>query len=314
MASNDLNFNTKRYKSKARKIAGKSLFIVILLCFSLAYSVYANNDKGIRVLFLGNSVFYFQGGLYQSFEGFFREAGIECEAISQRIEPQNHHGITFLNYGRIPNSLPEVAADPKIHELIHSGKYDYVILEARREGHLLPSWVPRPPDSTYEAGAAIPYNENLQALQSLHQSIRASGAVMVLYMHPGSQHLSAWKNAITLLYQKIFQDLRARLPYDEQESIMLVPASLLWMDGEQKYGTEHWYADHIHGNAMARYASACMLYTWISGKNPQENPFRQLPRTWREDASAQTDLLAEEDAHWIKERVWLYYQMYSGNF
>ena len=35
-----------------------------------------------RVLFLGNSVFYYQGGLYQTFEGFCSHAGLNYQAVS----------------------------------------------------------------------------------------------------------------------------------------------------------------------------------------------------------------------------------------
>ena len=69
----------------------------------------AENAQPGRVLFLGNSVFYYQGGVYQSFEGFCAESGLDCHAVSQLVEPENTHSVEFLGLGRIPLSLPEIA-------------------------------------------------------------------------------------------------------------------------------------------------------------------------------------------------------------
>jgi hypothetical protein len=105
---------------------------------------FGRDDKSHRVLFLGNSVFYSRGGLYQSFEGFCKAAGLDYQAVSQLNTPANLHGIEFLDFGRIPLNLPEVAAQDEIHTLIRSGQFDYVIVEGRRPGYLLPAWVELP--------------------------------------------------------------------------------------------------------------------------------------------------------------------------
>ena len=45
---------------------------------------FAEDHTSRRVLFLGNSVFYYQGGVYPAFEGFFREAGLEVKFFDRR--------------------------------------------------------------------------------------------------------------------------------------------------------------------------------------------------------------------------------------
>ena len=177
-------------------------FFAIIAGFLLMASSYAQQDqKSLRVLFLGNSVFFFQGGLYQSFMGFCNADGIDCQAVSQRREPENTHGAEFLGIGRIPNNLPDFAAEEKYHALIREGGYDYVIIEARREGHLLPEWVDRSHGIPgwvnrfvdYDPGEFIPYEDNIRALRELHLTIVESGARLVLYMHPGLYYAPEWK-------------------------------------------------------------------------------------------------------------------------
>ena len=84
-------------------------FIIGLLLAGNSIS-FGQDVKSHRVLFLGNSVFYYKGGLYQSFEGFCKTAGLDYQAVSQWNTPANPHGIEFLNFGRIPLNLPEIAA------------------------------------------------------------------------------------------------------------------------------------------------------------------------------------------------------------
>lgn len=290
-------------KSSQVKIWLSSIAICILLAGnSLSFS---QDAKSHRVLFFGNSVFYHHGGLYQSFEGFCKTAGLDYQAISQRNTPDNPHGVEFLNFGRIPLSLPEIAANDEIHELILSGNFDYVIVEARRVGYLLPPWVKLPESGNY--GQHIAYEHNIAALGKIHRTIVESGAKTVLYMHPGAHSLADYKHAVAQIYMSLHADLEKMQINGKQHEVILAPASLLWLDALNRYGVDGWYADHIHGNPLARYTSACMLYTYLTGKDPRQNSFRELPRSWEISPDQVRSIVSEEDARWIKDQVWLYY-------
>ena len=264
---------------------------------------FGQDAKSHRVLFLGNSVFLSGGGLCQSFEGFCKAAGLDYQAVSQNNTRANLHGIEFLDFGRIPLSLPEIAAKDEIHSLIRSGQFDYVILEGRRPGYLLPAWVELPDNF----GQHIPYEQNVAALGGIHRTIVESGAQTVLYMHPGSHMFADTKHPLAQIYLRLHSDLEKMEIKGERHDVTLVPASLLWLDALKRYGIEGWYADRFHGTSLARYTSACMLYTYLTGKDPRENKFRELPRTWQTPPEEPSVYVSEEDAKWIKDQVWLYY-------
>jgi len=256
-----------------------------------------------RVLFLGNSVWDYRGGVHQPFLGFCNAAGLNYHAVSQMRERENSHGIEFLGHGRIPLSLPEVAADREILSLIESGDYDYVVLEGRRSGYLLPEWVGLPEDR----GTSLPYEENLAALSTLHQAIVKSGAQTVLYMHPGL-HTHDWiKLPLAQIYLRLHADLENFEVGGAKHEVILVPASLLWRDAIKRYGIAGWYSDPGHGNALARYASGCLLYTYLTGLDPRQNDFRELPRSWDQGPGSPMVNASNEDADWVKTQVWLYY-------
>jgi hypothetical protein len=279
---------------------------ILGLLFIGTSNSYGQNSSTYRVLFLGNSVFYSRGGLCPSFEGFCKEAGLDYQAISQWNAPTNPLGVEFLNYGRIPLNLPEVAADSTIHALIRTGNFDFVILEGRRAGYLLPDHVDLPDNR----GEHIPYELNLDALSSLHRTIVQSGGQTVLYMHPGLHSTADIKHPLAQTYQRLQSDLEKMEIDGKNHEINLVPALFLWLDALKHYGVDGWYADVSHGNALARYSSACMLYTYLTGKDPRENDFNRLTEvtpTW-EIIPEKTDMFAsDEDAKWIKDQVWLYY-------
>lgn len=286
----------------------KTLFSIVFLGMLLIISsnCFAEDAVTKRVLFLGNSVFYSRGGLCPTFEGFCREAGLDYQAVSQWNTPSNPQGVEFLDYGRIPLNLPEVAADAKIHELIRSGNFDYVILEARRPGYLLPESA-KLADSY---GKPIPYEENLEALDSIHRTIVESGAQTVLYMHPGSHETADINHHVAQIYQRLHGDLEKIRIGNRRHKVTLVPAMLLWLDAIKKFGIENWYADHNHGNALARYASACMVFTYLTGEDPRETDFKELTtltQAWESiDGDGQSSA-SHEEAKWIKDQVWLYY-------
>lgn len=280
--------------------------MILVLLLAGSCSGFGQDANSYRVLFLGNSVFYSRGGLCPSFEGFCNEAGLDYQAISQWNTPPNPQGVEFLNYGRIPLTLPEVAADNKIHALIRSGNFDFVILEGRRSGYLLPDWVVL----TEDRGTHIPYRQNLEALSSLHSTIVQSGAQTVLYMHPGLHSNGDIKHPIAQIYQKLHADLEKMEINGRQHEVILVPALFLWIDAANRYGIDGWYTDVAHGNALARFSSACMLYTYLTGNDPRDNKFKKLTEltpSW-EIIPEKTDIfVGDKDAKWIKDQVWLYY-------
>jgi hypothetical protein len=216
-----------------------------------------------------------------------------------------HMEIEFLEYGRVPLNLVELAEKEEIHELIKNGNYAFVILEARRPGYLLPEWVEFPADRDY--GYSIPYEKNINALGRIHQTIVESGAQTVLYMHPGYRDLPEIRLPLTQLYQRFQNDLKSMKVNGKQSDVILVPASLLWKDAIDRFGIDNWYSDHVHGKPLARYASGCMLYTFITGKDPSVNPFNELPKSWSDLSEKPTIRADETDVNWIKKQVWLYY-------
>ena len=196
-----------------------------------------------------------------------------------------------------------MAADGKLHTLIRSGNFDYVILEGRRTGFLLPEWV----GLSEDRGKSIPYEENAAALGKLHRSIVESGAQTVLYLHPGGYSNPEIKHVAAQVYQRLRTDLEGMEIGGKQHPVMFVPASFLWLDGSKKYGDNDWFADPNHGKALARYSSACMLYTYITGRDPRESDFKELPRSYRVSADSPAEYASQEEAAWIKKQVWLYY-------
>ena len=281
-----------------------TIFIIGLLLVGNSIS-FGQDAKSHRVLFLGNSVFYSKGGLFQSFEGFCKSASLDYQAVSQWNVPSNIHGVEFLDFGRIPLNLPEIAANNEIHSLIRSGDFDYVIVEARRVGYLIPEWIELPGNGRY--GQHIPYEQNITALGKIHHTIVESGAKTVLYMHPGSYKFTDIKHPVAQIYQRLHADLEKMEINGKRYDVTLVPASLLWLDALKRYGIEGWYADPNHGNPLARYASGCMLYTYLTGEDPRQNNFREFPRSWTTSQKEPSTYVSEDDARWIKDQVWFYY-------
>lgn len=274
----------------------------ILLGLSIAL-ISCNAEGPKRVLFLGNSVWDFEGGVHQPFLGFCETAGLDFKAISQMKTREHSHGVEFLDFGRIPLSLPEVAGEERISSIIGEGGYDYVIVEARRSGYLLPDWAGLPKDR----GSSIAFEQNLEALGEIHRAIVESGAQTVLYMHPGHHTLERYRLPVAQMYGRLHRGLEKLEIGGKRHEVNLVPASFLWGDAVKKYGVEGWYANPGHGNALARFASGCMLYTYLTGKNPSDNSFTELPLAWDQAEGTLANQVSKEDAEWIKNQVWLYY-------
>ncbi len=289
---------------ETRKMEKKNPVLIFIIGIGLSIaSIFSDAQSPKRVLFLGNSVWDYEGGVHQSFLGFCDSAGLEFRAVSQMRSRENAHGIEFLDYGRIPLSLPEVAGDEGILSMVRTGGYDYVIIEARRSGYLLPDWADLPKDR----GSSIPFERNLEALGKIHRTIVESGAQTALYMHPGLHTLERYRLPVAQIYGRLQSGLEEMVIGGGRHEVVLVPASFLWGDAVKRYGIEGWYSNPGHGNALARYSSGCMLYTYLTGRDPRVNDFNRLPLAWDEKTGSTALRVSEEDAKWIKNQVWLYY-------
>lgn len=295
----------ERRSEQDRSLIGRRFAAAMLVLIGMAQSARAEEPREGRVLFLGNSVFHYEGGVCQAFEGLCQEVGYNYQAVSQRKAPANSHGVEFLGLGRIPNSLPEVADDPSILALIRSGRFAYVVLEARRVGYLLPDWSDRPTE--LGLGDPLPYERNRDALIRLHQTIVGSGAKTVLYMHPGHHSLVDWKHPVSQVYGRLHRDLE-RVEIDgSSHKVIMVPASLFWLDAKNRFGVKAWYANSNHGTSLARFASGCMLSVYLTGNDPRGTSFRTLSRDWDTSSLAGVKSVPEDDAAWIKTQIWRYY-------
>jgi len=268
-------------------------------------------DSGsYRVLFLGNSTFHAYGGIYQPFEGFCAAAGLDCEAVTQGGQSVSfEHGIEWLGYGRISNRLLDVARTEWIHSLIESGNFDYVILNLRRPGWFLPDWLEDAPE--FEGRPQDPYEETLAALTELHRTIVESGAQPVLMAQPLVASLLHWTHPLNQIVERLGADLERVEINGERHPVPVVPVLSLLLDGVNRFGVEEWFFDDpTHPGQFANYANACLVFTYLTGRDPRQNPFRDLGHLWGWESSRKplpVEQVSEEAAAWIKNQVWLYY-------
>ena len=278
-------------------------FALMMLVLAPWTGAVAQVPETYRVLFLGNSVFYANGGIPQPFESFCAAAGLDCEAVRQDGQsPRVVQGIEYLGFGRTPIRLLDMARTEWIHSVIEGGGFDYVIFDQRRPGWLLPDWVEGPTERPQD-----PYEETFAALTEIHRTIVASGAQTVLLAkHPPSSYLN-WTQPMTEIVSRLGADLERVQINGERHSVIVVPAGSLWLDAVTQFGVEGWFADVRHGNRLAQYASACMIFTYLTGLDPRQNSFQDLvrPRRWSDDVP--TEQVSDEAAAWIKNQVWLYY-------
>ena len=95
-------------------------------------------------------------------------------------------------------------------------------------------------------------------------------------MHPGRHTSPDIKHAIAQIYDRFHTDLEQMDVDGKKHGVILVPALLLWLDALNRYGVKGWYLDESHGNSLARYASACMIYSFLTGLDPRANSYNKL--------------------------------------
>jgi hypothetical protein len=293
---------------------------VLLLALGLqSNGAVAQKPDSLRVLFLGASYFLTGGSVLQSFEGFCEAANLQCEAVSQTSAPPYTHGVTFLGL-QTPVRGGDRAMDPEVHELIRDGEFDFVVVWAYLAG--LPyEWLPSGYDERFRSPS---YEETLTNLTSLHRTIVSSGAETVLYMwHPWLPFMHLM-HPVAQLYWRLQVDLSSVEIDGRRHDVRLVPVGLLWLDAVAMPGSHDyenhfdpkpprfdradWYFDGGHPAALGQYANGALFFAYLTGRDPRDIPYAELPRSFYNDPPEQpARVIPGEDADWIKRRVWYYY-------
>ena len=112
-----------------------------------------------------------------------------------------------------------------------------------------------------------------------------------------------WKHPVAQIYQKLRVDLERVKTNGRNHSVILVPARLLWLDAIRRFGVDAWYDDDHHGTPLARYFVGCILFTYLSGKDPRQNPVRELPLPRTVLLETPRYEAGRDDANWVKEQV-----------
>ncbi len=75
-----------------------------------------------------------------------------------------------------------------------------------------------------------------------------------------------------------------------------------------RFGKHAWYADPVHGSRLAQYATGCLWYTFLLGRDPRGVAFSRLPDHPDLDAPERGQSVPAKAVAWIQARAWELYQ------
>lgn len=253
----------------------------VLAALWSAVPVLAQTEPGPRVLFLGNSSYTVNGGSLVPFEGYCTAAGISCEAV---------HNYDVFG-GRVSPFWPGLAEDQRFTDLLARVSFDYIVLWTRH----------------YAVDDSL-WTSTLEGLKAVVQSIAASGATTVLAMSYTPVDQLDKLDHVEERFAQLQQEVKELRVNGSSPPVTYVPFGRLWGDGVARFGPDAWYADPLHGTRLAQYATGCLWYTFLLGRDPRGVPFTRLPDHPRLEDSERGQAATPEAVAWIQARAWELYQ------
>lgn len=268
------------------------LIIIIALFNSILYSQ-DTNTLSQKVLFLTNSTFHASGGAMKPFNGYSSSAGSDFEALGSygffKSTPEGQRISPFIK-GQI--------VDDRILELIKNGDFAYVVLVTRYQAFLTDD------ESKKE----------IEAFKVMHEYIVRSGAqtvVSISYIIRDYSNDSEIQARNLAKHKELKNVLDNTVIEGEKFPIILVPTALLWTEGISQFGIDSWFADRVHGSALAQHASGCLFFTFITGLDPRTSDYNELHigniSKTNKKAYFSDKELTQEQAKWLRNRVWSLY-------
>lgn len=238
---------------KKKRIVGICLFVLLLAMTVMpvnAYNFFRDYSacpatpvtNHPRILMIGNSLTY-TNNLPKMLAGMCADSGISATVDSVTV---GGHSLTQYVF---PSNDAERAISQRLMDKLKKEKWDYVIVQGRREEPV-----------SQEASMR-------SAVAKLYPLIRDSGAQMVLYMTWAADFRTAGYDMDRV--QGKVADVYYSLA--KQYSCALAPSGIAFARERNLYPEYDLYfspSDRIHPNLSGSYLSACCIYGTLFGRSP----------------------------------------------
>lgn len=268
-------------------------FIILLWVFylvsliplrSAAEEVFAQKTK--KVLVLANSTFHFNGGAMEPFNGY-------CKSSKTNFKALGSYGYlkSTARGQRISPFIQRQVDDKRIENLISTKAFDFVVLVTRYTSFLTPEKA----------------KTEVEAFRKMHERISLSGArtvVSISYIireKTKGEKIQRSNYESHKMLERLLNDMEIK---GKKSPIILLPTGVLWKEGVDRFGLDKWFADGVHGTPLAQHASGCLLFTFITRKDPRTNAYSDLYT----NSKFMDRKLSMEQKDWITSRVWKLYK------
>jgi hypothetical protein len=201
-----------------------------------------SDRPGLRVLFVGNSLTFYNG-----MTGMVRDL-----AEGDRGAPP----VFVVQYARGGSSLEEALDDDRLTELLDGERWNAVVLQ---EQSMIPS---RPPDLKAHM---------LPAATALDRLARQSGARTVLFETWGYEHGDGDDDSYQFMQARLisgYHTVGSRL------SSLIAPVGSAWQEAvNRRPGLDFWKWDGRHPTSTGSYLAACVFYALLTGRDPAQSSF-----------------------------------------
>jgi hypothetical protein len=204
------------------------------------------NQEGLRVLFVGNSLTYFN----------------DMPSLVGKLAAADRHSrpIFTVEYAGGGWTLRKAFLDGKLTRLMREIDWDIVVLQEQSQ--------------ISESSWAVRGREMAPYARALAARVRAIGGRTVLFMTWGyrdgdrrnvdGDSFSHMQGRVSQAYRELGDELRATV----------APVGYAWVEAIRRNpSVALWRHDGLHPSKLGSYLAACVFYATFSGRDPSGNPF-----------------------------------------
>lgn len=203
-----------------------------------------------RVFFLGRSAFGASGGIPSPFQRICSLAGTPCVG---------HRHWDFVEHVRSNGLAPRVqglADDPRVEEILGDQSFDIVVFSVF--------------DFNTEFYSTDPayVERTLAAAETVYTWIVESGARPFIYVPYATLDNPGDGQRIERGVGRVVARLDSLATVRGSPRVVAIPAGRFFGAMHSAFGAERWYADSQHPSEFGQYATARLLFSYITARDP----------------------------------------------